>query len=207
MVMNLLGVLGGLLIAALLVLCLPVRFLAHAQTEPHMSLSVRVSLLDGLIPAFPVFDSGESSREKKKAEKKNKAEKKATKRKQSSTKPKQKFAWARATPALINDLRQEVIVERFHACAVFGLADPADTGALFGQLSPWMYGLTGWTHVRLDLRPNFEHACLDGQVDAAVKVTPIRLLPPLVRFGRNLLIAKGSNDDSSTPIHNDGRGS
>ncbi|MBO6673942.1 MAG: DUF2953 domain-containing protein [Rhizobiales bacterium] len=191
-----LWVLVALAAAILVIVSLPVHLIAHAESEPHLLLTVRASLGNGLVPAFPVYRSDAPS-EKKKAKKAKRKRDKATKR---EDKPGRKLDWMRAIPNLLKDLKKEIAIEHFRAHAIVGLGDPADTGALFGQLAPWRYGLGNWTGCHLELQPDFDQARLAGQLDLTVKVTPIRLLPPLVRFGLDLWRPKGARNDDQLAV-------
>ncbi len=191
-----LWVLVALAVVILAVLSLPVRLIAHAESEPKLLLSVKASLANGLVPAFPVYRSDAPSEK----EKEKKAKKKSDKAKKRAGKSGRKLDWLRAIPRLFADLKKEIAIEHFQAHAIVGLSDPADTGALFGQLAPWRYGLGNWIGCHLELQPDFARARLAGRLDLTVKVTPIRLLPPLIRFGRDLWKPKGARDDDQLAV-------
>ena len=62
------------------------------------------------------------------------------------------------------------------------MGDPAETGLVFGLLTPLIYGARSDT-VRLDVRPDFDRLCAEGHLDAIVQITPVRLVPVALRFG------------------------
>ena len=90
----------------------------------------------------------------------------------------------RAGPGLIGGVLRCIRVDRFRVDCTFGLGDPAETGQVFGVLAPFVYG-TRWAWGRADavaLTPVFDRACLEGEADVALAVTPMRLLGPVLRF-------------------------
>lgn len=190
----------ALLLAALaMVLMSPVRLLLCAQSEPHFQLVVRASILGGLVPVISLFDS-----DHKKPNEKPKPKKKTT-RQQHRKNVKPRLAWAGALPKLLVSLWQALTIEHAAVQAVFGLDDPADTGALFGRLTPWIYGLPPTMHAQLDLQPDFSRTRLTGNLDAAVRFTPIRLVPIVLRFGWDLLAFRGSKDADHSASHDEDR--
>jgi hypothetical protein len=56
-----------------------------------------------------------------------------------------------------------------------GLPDPADTGTLWGALTPFIYGLSA-PHRRIDVAPEFSGACLDLDGSGDLVIRPTRLL-------------------------------
>ncbi|MFN3225387.1 MAG: DUF2953 domain-containing protein [Hyphomicrobiales bacterium] len=191
-----LWVLVALVAASLIVVSLPVRLIAHAESEPHFLLTVTASLGAGLVPAFCVYRSDAKS-DKMKTKKPKKKQAEAKKR---TGKSGRRLHWMQAIPRLLSALKKEIAIEHFQAHAIVGLGDPADTGALFGQLAPWRYGLGNWIGCHLELQPDFDQARLAGQLDLTVKVTPIRLLPPLVQFGLDLWRPRGARDDNQLAV-------
>jgi hypothetical protein len=89
---------------------------------------------------------------------------------------------ARAVPRLLGDLLGHLRVDRIDAVCEFGFDDPCDTGVVFGLLSPLAHIVPSVSPAHVELRPVFEVACLSGDIDATVRVTPVRLIPPAVRF-------------------------
>lgn len=77
-------------------------------------------------------------------------------------------------------------VDRLHVDAEVGLGDPAETGRVFGQLCPVIYGVGPYgatDRLGVNLRPNFDDACFHGSAEAALRVTPIAVIWPLMAFG------------------------
>ena len=67
--------------------------------------------------------------------------------------------------------------------ASFGCADPADTGEIFGLMTPFIYGTSGLSGVDMRLEPVFGEVGLRGRASLDLSFVPIALLPPAARFG------------------------
>ncbi|WP_299649238.1 DUF2953 domain-containing protein [uncultured Tateyamaria sp.] len=65
----------------------------------------------------------------------------------------------------------------------FGTGDPAETGHIFGMLTPVIYGTVASSRLCLTVEPDFDQAILRGRVDLDLSVVPARLLLPAARFG------------------------
>ena len=64
-----------------------------------------------------------------------------------------------------------------------GLDNPADTGLLFATIGPSLIFLSPSVRRSISIKPSFEvEAVLEGYAQAAVRLRPIRLLVPLLRF-------------------------
>lgn len=87
----------------------------------------------------------------------------------------------RLVPDLIGRLRWEHV----SLDATFGFEDPADTGQLYGALSPILVAsrAQGWPIV---CRPAFDRAGLEGTCAAAVRVRPLAVVWVAVRFALSL---------------------
>lgn len=165
------------------VLLTPVRLRGHIRTAPQLSYRVEVRVLGGLTPAFALVDS---TRQHKPA-----ADKAAAQKKPRSKKPKKKMArrgfkngarMAAAFPRLFSDLFRTIHLDFLSVDGEIGLDDPADTGRLYGWLTPLQFAVVPPANIDVSLRPNFEHPGLAGEAEAAVHLTAAALVPPAVRF-------------------------
>ncbi len=178
----LLWALAALAVLVLAVLALPVRLRFRAESEPVRRARVELGLLGGLVPWIGVADSARPRTAKHKPERPKTHKKRRTKARAS---PRTLRRMLRAGPDLLIGMLRQIRVERFLVECRFGLADPADTGQLFGMLAPVAYG-GPWIVGRpaeVTLTPVFDRACLDGRAEIALSVVPLRLLPPALRFG------------------------
>ena len=91
----------------------------------------------------------------------------------------------RAIADFLSSELSRIHIDRLHANAVFGLADPADTGQLFGMLTPLIYGLPG-DRVDLALAPDFSGPRFDGDGEARLHFTPAALIVPVIRLALRL---------------------
>ncbi len=164
----------ALLLAILVLVALPVRFAMTGELGTAARLRFTIGLLGGVIPAMTVYDSAKPEKPREKKPRKQ---------------PKRRKAWqgkgsARMVgefPALLRGLLRQIELEEFRLTGRFGTGDPADTGAVFGMVSPLLYGIQT-KRVSITLKPDFNDACLDGRLRAALRITPIALLPPILRF-------------------------
>jgi hypothetical protein len=167
----LLWIIAILLILFVLVLATPLRLRLSFRSDPGRRSCVDVGPLGGVIGNVRVFDST-----RKKAAKKDKAPTKKTRKLKG-----RRTARAGAVlelPDVVGRMIQTIHVEELAIDGEFGLDDPADTGRIYGQLTPLIYGTSGRVH----LQPNFQSACLRGTADAHLRVIPIALLWPLAGF-------------------------
>lgn len=166
----------ALAVLVLALLAAPVLVLATADTSARPPTTVRIGLLGGLVPPFAVTGgSGAAETRKKKAPRKKRDE--AQRRG-----PRFRLVGADDVWRLARDFFRAVHIRRLVVDADFGTGDPADTGTLFGRLTPLIYGFGGSERVQIALRPDFGAERLDGRAEAVLSVVPLALLFPAARF-------------------------
>ena len=172
----LIGALVLVLALLVLVLATPVKLQLAFQSRPHRRVTVRARLLGGLSPAMGIYDS----------EKRKPAGPQSERKQRKKKKPGMALSRIRrivaAGPDLLVGLRRPVHVETMALDAEFGLGDPAETGQLFGMLTPLIYAMPQSPAVRLTVRPNFNERCLRGAADADIRFIPFGFVPPVLRF-------------------------
>lgn len=86
-------------------------------------------------------------------------------------------------PALLRDTIAGVHLDRLEAQGRFGLADPAETGMLRGQLCPLLWA-PPWRggRVSLTIMPDFDRPGFSGEGQLALHLVPLRLAWPALRF-------------------------
>lgn len=182
----LLWALLALVLVVLAVLALPVRLRLHAQSFPMGRIRLELGLLGGLVPWIAMADSSRPRKARPSAGAGAARPQKARTAKKRRRPGRGRAArMLRAGPALIGGVLGCVRVDRFHVDCTFGLGDPAETGQVFGALAPFVYGAR-WGRgaaPSVKLTPVFDRACLEGEADVTLAVTPIRLLGPVLRFG------------------------
>ena len=67
-----------------------------------------------------------------------------------------------------------------------GLDNPADTGLLFAIIGPATFKLSSSFPQKIKLQPAFDEAVLEGYLHGAVRLQPIQLVPPILRFAFSL---------------------
>ena len=82
---------------------------------------------------------------------------------------------------LASTLRPHMKLEEFHVRTHFGFDDPADTGVVYGFLSP-MLVMARMRGLNIDCRPMFLESGLTGSAGGTVHVRPLSVLPALIAF-------------------------
>lgn len=185
----------GAVVLCLVVLALPVRVAVRAQTTPKKRALVELGLLGGVLPSFTIVDSSrkDASKLKDRTNEKQKADKRARKRAKKRD-PKHGGSWRSVqvwiggVPALLGDLLNVFHVEHLHAEADFGFHDPCDTGVVFGLLTPVLYALPSNGVIGVQARPDFSQARLEGRFDATVRLIPLQLVAPIIRYLKSVII-------------------
>ncbi len=169
MVLQILLWLGVAVLAlVILLVTLPIRIMASWQSEPAKQATILLRPFGGISPPIKVYDS---TRKQKRAGRK-------------ARKPKKKGRALRGNVLaeavrLLRNVLGAFHFEALHLQVEFGLGDPAETGQLFGQLCPVIYG----SGADVRLVPNFDKICLHGRALARVRVRPIAVVWPFVGFG------------------------
>ncbi len=179
------GVLAVLLLSlalAVALVMLPIRVVALARSAPDRALMVRVAPLAGAVPAIAVVDSKRPAKPKDKEKREQKKAKREARKKRAGVGPSARD-WLRGVPTLLGELLLAIRFGHLRAEIDFGFDDPSDTGAVFGLLTPFLYGCPPVTGIALIARPDFGRARLEGHVEAALDVTPAKLIAPFVRYG------------------------
>jgi hypothetical protein len=78
-------------------------------------------------------------------------------------------------------LRRLLKVESLFVHSEFGFDDPADTGQVYGALSPLLAAATA-AGLDLDCRPNFLQSCFDGAAGATLRIRPLAVMSTIAGF-------------------------
>lgn len=162
---------ASLLVGIFLVVILPIRVLCTWQSDPAKRAVVLLRPFGGVFPAVRVYDSA-----RKRADK---PERRASKPKNKRRGPRLRGIAVTDVTELLDRLLHAFQIEELRGNAEFGTGDPAETGQLFGQLTPLVYS----TGSRFQLRPNFAETCLRGNALLQFRFTLWGLVWPLVWFG------------------------
>jgi hypothetical protein len=178
----LLWLVAGLLIlvsvAALGALCTPLRITVAFDTAAKPAFKFKMAVYGGLLPV--VSTSGKRSRGSA-AKTRRPAEPRS---RQSSRLDNAGYArrMLRDGPRLICRIASRVKFETVDADISFGLPDPADTGMIYGMLSPVARLVGTAEHSSVSLHPDFNDAALDGHGRITARFTPAALIAPIFSF-------------------------
>jgi hypothetical protein len=174
------AVLASLAVLLLLALCVPLNTVVHADMYGKPKVRLRLSWLFGLV-------SKEITGEKEKPAEKKRAGKAKKKRWRVDTRIISRIL---STKGLLRQLIE--LLKGVFSCFKFrdlvadlkiGLGDPADTGLLFAIIGPAtaVFGSSHRHQIRLE--PSFgDDAILQGYSHGKIRLHPVRLVPPLMKF-------------------------
>jgi hypothetical protein len=172
--------LAALVLAALAgLIWLPVRVEGRVARAERLEARLTLGLYGGLLPVR--IDGGRRRPESQAPEPE------ARERPRRRRRFRRGGAMLRAAPDLIGGVLRAVGVERLRVDGAFGLADPADTGQLFGLLCPLLYALPPSPRREIALRPVFDGPTLSGEAEGRVAVTLAPALGAALRFGWRVL--------------------
>jgi hypothetical protein len=178
------AVIAALAVLLGFILWVPLDLVLHADVSEKLKFRLRFSWLFGLV-------SREITGEKKKPKEKRK-----------EVKGKKKRRWGDArvifsilrTKGLLRRLKE--LLKGVFSCLKFrelvadfeiGLGDPADTGLLFAFIGPATAFLGSSRRHQIRLEPYFgEDAVLQGYSRGTVRLHPIQLAPPFLKFAFSL---------------------
>lgn len=162
-------ILAGLLVT-------PVDLRAYLSNSPQPVYRIDARFVAGLAPKVTILDSARRTTPAARKPKKN-----------SDPTGRKSHVFGRpgrvaAITRFISGLIGAIQLRHLNLEIEFSLHDPADTGQIYGSLTPLQYG--GWPAqgLSISLRPNFEHVCFYGKVDASVRVTAVSLMLPCIQF-------------------------
>lgn len=191
----LLALVAVLLLLFLAVIALPVHLRLRAEAGEAGRVCVDMWLFGGLTPRLRIVDSArprkQRPREAKPGLEEKKAEKSARKRGRWRMPGGRRTVMrlVKEVPRLIGGEFRRIHIDRLEVDCDFGLHDPADTGQLYGYLTPLIYA-SGSRKVSVNLRPDFTRARLSGAAQAALHLTPGSLAIPVIRFGWRVFVAR-----------------
>ena len=85
-------------------------------------------------------------------------------------------------PKFLSDILSAIHFDFLNLDVDFGLSDPADTGAVYGYLVPFIYGAPLPSRIMVSLRPDFNQARFAGELETVLHITPAAILPPAFRL-------------------------
>jgi hypothetical protein len=178
--------LASLTVLIVFTLSLPLDLIVHVDIYGRPKLRMRLSWLFGLV-----------SKEIAKKEKKLKDKKKVAtgERNFRDRGPKagtileilRARGILRRIKLLLKGILRLLRIENLVADIKVGLGDPADTGLLFAIIGATTYFLGSYFPNRIKVQPSFaDEAVLEGSLYGTLRLRPIQLIPPLLRFAFSL---------------------
>lgn len=173
---------GGLLILFILLLCIPVEATGKMDTSAGKPFNVRISWLFGLLRT----DIGR--KRKQPGIRKDRPAKKRTRRGLREgadiiTGALDAGGIVRQAGKLATGIFRRLVIREIKGDFSIGLEDPADTGMLFAIAGPVNAVLNLRPEYNVSLHPVFTgEDTLEGYLDGTVKVRPLELIIPVLRF-------------------------
>ena len=178
--MWIIAVLASLAILLLFILCVPVNMFLNADMSGKPTFRLRLSWLFGLVSREIPWEKGKPAE------------------KERAVKVRKKRRWGDAS-IIFSILRTKGVLGRFKellkdifccfnlrelvADFKIGLGDPADTGLLFAIIGPATVFLGSSHRHQIRVEPSFsDDATLQGYSHGMVRLHPIRLVPPFLKF-------------------------
>jgi len=178
--------LAGLAVLIILVLSVPLDAALHVDIYGRPKFRLRLEWLFGLV-------SKELRKRKKEPEEKKVIAKKKRGRIKAGTifqilKTK---GLIRQIKKLLSDVLGQLKIREFIANFKVGLDNPADTGLLFALIGPATPFLSSSAHYQIRVQPSFyDGAVFEGYLHGALRLRPIQLVIPFLRFVFSLAILK-----------------
>ena len=174
--------LASLAAIIIFVLCIPLNAVLDIDIYGRPKFRLR------LVWFFGLFSRGITKGRKKPKEEKRIAEGKR-KRKKRKIKARTIFKILRTRgllgqiKRLLRDILKCLKIRDLRADFRVGLDDPADTGLLFALIGPTIFFLGSSRVHEIRVQPSFEdEAVFEGYLHGAVRLVPIQLVMPLLRF-------------------------
>ncbi|MCP4317721.1 MAG: DUF2953 domain-containing protein [Hyphomicrobiales bacterium] len=178
-----LWVIAGLLIIASVVavgvLCSPCRVSAEFDTDTKPVFRFKMAVFGGLLPVVSTTDKRPKDSARKRKRRAASRSRKSTGQNIAVYAPRM----LRNGPRLISGIVAGVTFEALDADISFGLPDPADTGMIYGALTPVARLVGSAEHSHISLHPDFNDSTFNGRGRIAARFTPASLIPPLLSFG------------------------
>ena len=173
--------LASLAVLIILVLCVPLDMAFRIDIYGRPKFSMKLVWFFGLV-------SKEITKAKKKPEEKKKVIEGKPKRRGRRVRPGtileilRTKGLPRQLKGLLKDVLRRIRIRDLVANFRVGLDSPADTGFLFAIVGPITSLLKSISPQQIRLQPDFDEAVLEGDLSGAVRLQPIRLVIPLLRF-------------------------
>lgn len=176
--MWLIVILASLVALFLLVFSVPLDLAFHLDIHGKTRSKLKLVWLFGLVS---------KELERKKKAKLKKAKPKKGKERKGGARIALNILCTKGLPSQIKTFITDVFhsfgIRQFRANLRVGLDNPADTGLLFAFIGPTFVFLNTINRYSINIEPSFENeAILEGYIQAVVRLVPIMLVVPLLKF-------------------------
>ncbi|MCK4242094.1 MAG: DUF2953 domain-containing protein [Dehalococcoidia bacterium] len=178
--------LSGLAVFTILMLCVPLDIALHMDAHGRPRFRMRLSWFFGLV-------SKEVTKGKKKPEEREKVVEGKAKLRERSRRARAVFqilrtkGLPRQLTRLLRDTLRCLKIGGLRVDFRMGLDDPADTGLLFAFIGPAIPFLSASFPHEIRVQPSFgDEAVFEGHSYGVVRLRPIKLVPPFMRFAFSL---------------------
>jgi hypothetical protein len=173
--------LGGLLALLVGLLAIPVVFVIDAERGETVSTRWRVSWLYGLVTFRSSGRKPASSMPASETHQVQVSSKSRKRRGRVVLAVLRTRGLVRRVVRVAIALLRKLTLERFHFSAAFGFEDPADTGFVYGCLSP-VFVLAATRGLDIRCMPMFLEPGVRGVVGATIRTRPLSVLSTIIAF-------------------------
>ncbi|WP_413720663.1 DUF2953 domain-containing protein [Silicimonas sp. MF1-12-2] len=191
-----LGVVGLLFLLIVIVVATPMHLRLVAEAGDRFDVEAEVRVLWGLAPRLSLKAERHGHRVAKVLRKPRKRKPVRRHEQQEELDVGDRITAAEvsrlltALPEAVLIALRRIHLDRLSLRAVFGFDDPADTGQVFGQLTPWIYGVPR-ERCDVQVRPDFDGKRFEGSAEVAVHLTLLAVAWPLLRL---VLLIRGGGE-------------
>ena len=178
--------LASLAAVIILVLCIPLNAVLHIDVHSRPKFQVRLVWLFGLVSKEVTKGKKDPEEEKRVAEDKRKPGKRKIKVRTIFQILRTK-GLLKQLKRLLQDILKCLKIRDLKVNLRIGLDDPADTGLLLALIGPATFFLGSSRVHEIRVQPSFEdEAVFEGYLHGAVRLVPIQLAIPFLRFAFSL---------------------
>ena len=167
------SILTAMLVLLIAILITPTKLHLAFRSQPRRQIDVTVRPLGGLFPSLPI-------RSKKPEDQKEAPAEDAEEIRSGWISMRRMIG---ASPDLLIGLLRAIHVEQLIIDADIGFKDPADTGQVYGALTPLIWAIPPTSRFSVNVRPDFDQSTFSGRLDTTLSFVPVAFVPPIARFG------------------------
>ena len=171
------GLLGFLLLVVVLVVGTPMRVRFVGSYNKKLNLLTEIRLLWGLSPRLRIPFGRQKTERTKRVRPPSK--KRAKRRRRTSFSSEGVADLLTSAWDTLSRMFGRIHVDVFRVSGAFGFDDPADTGRVYGLITPAVYGLGSET-CQMSVEPDFSRRRFEGQAEIELRFTPIAVLWPVI---------------------------